>query len=232
MYAGYRSYTSIMELRSLDEEAMNFRNKADDILSLVNTQWWDESTSSYFTLTDANGSVCGNELPGTDLLYWRVIDGSDRVKNVVEAVAAAAPSGPSRGVEGQSHLPETLYRYGRSNDAYQQLIYLADGPRNVYPEASYSLTGAVVTGLMGIDLEYHSPKESLANGGYVEHVITTLPRLTDNTHRVELVHLPIRSNTLNVTHVGELQTTVTNLSGPSVMWKAYLPGTHETLSVN
>jgi hypothetical protein len=135
-------------------------------------------------------------------------------------------------VERQSHLPEILYRYGKPEAAYAQLNYLASGPRKEYPEASFCTIGAIAEGLMGIGLEYHPPAESITDGGYVECVITTRSRLTEDTDAATLARIPIRGNIVTLTHEGRFKSSLENNAGPSVIWRSYLPGMHTILHVN
>jgi hypothetical protein len=92
--------------------------------------------------------------------------------------------------------------------------------RREYPEVSYSVIGAIVTGLMGI------------SGQAARNQVTTRARLTPSTDWIEVKDLSILSNRISVRHTGSNETSVNNQSGPEFLWKAYLVGEYKELVVN
>ena len=62
--------------------------------------------------------------------------------------------------------------------------------------------GAIATGLMGLTLETVEPDKTSTDSRYVEHLITTTPRLTGATKWVEFNHVPARANEINLRHDG------------------------------
>jgi hypothetical protein len=112
------------------------------------------------------------------------------------------------------------------------LLDLTRHDRREYPEVSFAVVGAVVTGLMGIELEVHPPDEALVWGGYVDRFLTTIPRLGDTTDWAEIENLSLRANTIAVRHEGSTKTTLTNSRGPSFLWKARFLGSHRNLVVH
>lgn len=85
---------------------------------------------------------------------------------------------------------------------------------------------------MGINVEPSSPFESSIQERYVEVVVKTLPSLTKQTAWIHIRNLPIRKNVVDVRHEGLQKTTFTNVSGPSLIWQATVPGSYGTLLVN
>jgi hypothetical protein len=102
--------------------------------------------------------------------------------------------------------------------------------RQEYPEVSYSVIGAIVTGTMGITVLPMPPKAS-AEGGFVDRIVKTLPGL-GHIAWAELRNLPIRANEVAVRQEGGVKTIFTNEWGPSLIWQATFPGSFETLLVN
>jgi len=90
--------------------------------------------------------------------------------------------------------------------------------------------GAVVTGLMGIELVPAEPQQSLNEALYVDRVVRTLSRLTSRTRWVELQGLPVRANRLSVRHDGLNKTALGNTAGPSLIWNACFEGRHKLLA--
>jgi hypothetical protein len=98
---------------------------------------------------------------------------------------------------------------------------------------SYSIIGAIVTGMMGVNVDPVQPgreSELLRHSG--EQFVATLPQLTSQTTWAELQNLPVRANEITVRHEGVRKTVFTNESGPALVWRAEFPGAFETLLVN
>jgi len=125
-------------------------------------------------------------------------------------------------VETESYLPEVLYRYGRDTKAYAEILKLADPAkkRREYPEVSFALLGAIATGTMGIEPEA---------GG---RAVATRSRLTAATDWAELAGVPVLGNVLDVRHEGRHQSTLTNVSGPAVTWRAEFYAPFKELAVD
>jgi hypothetical protein len=208
--AGYRAYALIQQLKGNRDESNKFAQLSDELRAFLNTTWWDESTGSYYSFLNQEHKLVPGRI-GTWALYFRAAS-EQRIPAIVKSMLGRIQS-TEMNVEGQSHLPEILYRYGRPEEAYAQILDLTrkGKPRREYPEVSYAVIGAMVTGLMGVDV---------AEDG----TLTTLPRLTSKTGWVEMRNLPVRANTLAVRHDGLTQTTIENLSGPSIRWSACFPG--------
>jgi putative transposon-encoded protein len=141
-------------------------------------------------------------------------------------------SGP---IEEQSHHPEILYRYGAPDAAYDQMMDLAraDRTRREYPEVSFSVVGAMVTGLMGVGVDPVTPgREAAPLDYFANQFVMTLPQLTAKTAWAELRHLPVRANDLTIRHDGVTATVFTNNRGPALVWRAAFPGRFDALVVN
>jgi hypothetical protein len=212
--------------------AQTYLKKAADVKALVNGTWWDEKSKQFYSVLDKDHRLQGRA--GPQLLYRDVADDGPKAQSALDTLLAEIKKNPSSSVEGESHQPEILYRYGVPDIAYAQLLDLAreDRERREYPEVSYSVIGAMVTGLMGVNVEASSPSDSAVQGGYVEVVVKTLSGLTAQTAWAELRNLPLRSNEISVRHDGARKTVFTNLRGPSLIWQATFPGSFETLLVN
>ncbi|MGH9771122.1 MAG: hypothetical protein ACRD4Q_05415 [Candidatus Acidiferrales bacterium] len=191
------------------------------------------------------------------LLYYRAADGGPKTQAALNDLLATIRANPSGPVELESHYAEVLYRYGVPDVAYAQIMDLTRKGRyrQEYPEVSYSVVGAIVTGLMGISIEAPSPAENVVQRNFlrsaadtqiallhgvappvqwndVQAVVKTLPRLTNQTPWAEIRNLPVRDNEISVEHEGLRKTTFTNQSGPALIWQATFPGSYRTLSVD
>jgi len=254
-YAAFRDYSQIQGLRGNFDAALAYANKARSVQEFVNTKWWDQKDGHFYDLLDENYRLQGHN--GVDLLYYRAAEDGPRSEAALNDLLATIKANPPGPVELESHYPEVLYRYGATELAYSQLMDLTRKGRyrQEYPEVSFSVVGAIVTGLMGISVEAPSPDQSAAQWdflraaamtrsalllgiappiqwNYVEVVVKTLPSLTNDTPWAEMRHLPVRANKISVKHEGDQKTTFTNESGPALIWRAALPGTYAKLIVD
>jgi hypothetical protein len=230
-YSAYRGYAFIQSVRRNLDSAQALLKRAADVKSLVNTTWWNDSTHHFYATLDKDHQLQGRA--GSALLYRDIADDGPKAKAALDDFVADIKS-RSTGVEGKSHHAEILYRYGLPDLAYEQMLDLAseNHPRREYPEVSYSVVGAIVTGTMGINVAPPSPVESRTAGDYVEIIIKTLPALTKQTPWAELRNLPVRRNLVSIRHEGLQRTIFTNQAGPSLIWQAGLPGSFPSLVVN
>lgn len=231
-YAAFRGYSQIEALRGDFAAAEVYANKAGAVREFVNTTWWDEKTGHFYAVLDENHHFQGHN--GVDVLYYGVAEDGPKSKAALNDLLAAIKAEPSGPVELESHYPEVLYRYGEPDVAYSEMMDLARNGRyrQEYPEVSFSVVGAIVTGLMGIDVEAPAPHHGLQQWDYVETVVNTFPSLTEDTAWAEIRNLTVRANRVAVKQKGNQKTTFTNQSGPALIWHAALPGSHETLLVD
>jgi hypothetical protein len=230
--AAYRAYAYIEAVRGDTDTATDYLSKAVQEKSLINGGWWNAKPRHFYSYLNLNHQLQGEA--DSDLLYWNAADEGPKAEAALHGLLNRIREHPSSAVEAESHYPEVLYRYGAPGVAYSQIMDLARPGRyrQEYPEVSYSVVGAIITGLMGINVEPSVPINSATQGDYVEVVVKTLPSLTKETAWAEVGNLPIRQNEVDVRHEGLRKTRFTNLKGPSVIWQATFPGRHETLLVN
>jgi hypothetical protein len=230
-YRAFVSYSKILQLQGDYPGSIKFSEKAKRLLELINTKWWDGEEKQFYTHENKNHELVNL---GDDIyvLYWKAINDSTKLRLTLEKLNKKLPKGPMDVIEFQSHLPEILYRYNMNEPAYRQLEYLFQNDRRDYPEASFSVIGAIVTGLMGIEQEIYPPIDALSMSKYVERVVRTTPRLTNSTTWAEISHIPLMANIISVKHEGIKKTILTNNEGPSLIWKACFPGSFENLILN
>jgi hypothetical protein len=216
-YAAYVAYAQIQAARGQEEPAHAYAKKAADVRALLNTTWWNEAGQHFYSRLDKDHQLQGEA--GTALLYRDVVDDGPKI---------AAALGKGRpGLEVQ-------YRYGDPDAAYAQMLEVASGvkSRREYPEVPYSWIGALVNGTMGVTLEARSALESRTEGFWVATVVRTLSGLGTKVAWAALHHLPVRAGEISVRHDGSRKTTLTNLKGPAILWRATFAGTHDNLLVN
>jgi hypothetical protein len=229
-YAAYLSYAGIQDARHNDALAHTYLEKAAAVKELINTTWWDDKQRLYYARLSNEYQLEGHE--ALAVLYRSASDSGPKSKYALAGLTEQIRRAPSAAVESESHKPEVLYRYGAPDIAYSQVIDLTrdDRSRREYPEVSYSVIGALVTGLMGIDVDAES--YALSNqGDFVDRVIRTMPGL-GTIAWAEIHNVPVRANEVTVRHEGVTKTSFTNQKGPSLMWRAAFPGSFLSLDVN
>jgi hypothetical protein len=239
-YQALEDYSYIEAYNGDADRAAAYQKKAEMMKGFINTTWWDANGGRFYSLLDKNYQLApadpqtATHANNVELLYRGAADDGPKLDGALESLLETIKLNPSSQVEGESHYPEVLYRYGKPAIAYQEIMDLTHlgRSRQEYPEVSYSVIGAMVTGLMGINLEAPAPFEAWTSGNYTEIVVTTYPGLTAQTSWAELRDLPIRTNLVAVRQEGTHKTTLTNESGPSLIWKPMFAGTYETLTVN
>lgn len=220
-YAAFRDYAQIESLRGNSVGARNAEATATKLRNLINDTWWDAKDNTFYGLLDENRHLEGTGAQA--ILYWNAAEPGPQMQDAVKDLLASVQHRNPCAVEGESHLAEILYRYGKATAAYGVLMDLTTPGhcRQEYPEVSYSVIGAITAGLMGINM---IPVRSLE--------VETLPALTPPTTWAELRNLPIGRNAITVRHNGNQETVFTNRSGPALIWRAAFPGTYGQLFVN
>jgi len=203
-YAGYLAYANIQELRGKDSLSKEYMAKAKRLSIAFDENWWNENAQGYYAAVLQDHSYWG--IDNLAPLYFGIVEDRRKTNLALDNLVKQKP----HHVEGKSHLPETFYKYGRNDAAYEALLELADPglERREYPEVSYSMLGSVATGMMGI-----SPDARCS-------MISTVPRLIDEKEWVKIQNVPVLENEISVCHRGNSETTFTNQSGVVVHWKA------------
>ena len=220
--AAYESYARMNLIKGDQAVAKRFMALGERTRAFLNHEWWDDSQGDYHSFALPDHRFAEGWL-GSYVLYFGATEG-DHAASAMNALVRRQAEKPAN-IEAQSHYPEILYRYGRPDDAYAQILDLARSgkPRREYPEVSYAVIGAIVNGLMGIDVDPTRVQRDVAWRPALDGIILTLPRLTHETESAELKNLPVRKNRISVRHDGLTKTALTNVSGPPILWRACLP---------
>jgi len=239
-YRAFRDYAYIQAYRGNVEASQTWEKKADEVKALINSTWWDASSGHFYSLLDKDYKLqpsdphTATHVNNSEILYRGAAEEGPKLESALNDFLVSIKLNPSSQVEGESHYPEILYHYGHPDVAYAEIMDLTKPGRDrqEYPEVSYSVIGAFVTGLMGINLEVPPPLSLGPTPAYTEIVVTTLPGLISQTDWAEIRNVPIRTNMVAVRHDGVRKTTLINQSGPSFFWKATFSGSYASLSVN
>ena len=130
------------------------------------------------------------------------------------------------GIEEESYLAQIFYRYGENVAAYERILDLTrpGKERREYPEVSYSVIAAIVTGMMGVEV--------VEDGAAGHPLVRTISRLQTKSETAALRGLSIRQNLVDLEHRGDRSSTLTNRSGDTIHWQAAFSGKIPALMVN
>lgn len=231
-YSAFRAYSAIQAIRGNRPAARTALQTASQIKSLINTVWWNAPQGYFYAFFNKQHRFLGRA--GGDVLYRDAADDGPKTASALQTLLATIKTEPESAVEAKSHYPEILYRYGNPEAAYAQIMDLTrDGrERREYPEVSYSVIGAMVTGLIGLRVEPASPLSAIVEGKPFATVVTTLPQLTEKTRWAELRNLPVQDRIIHLRHEGNRSTALTNAGKSALLWKAAFPGSFRELLVD
>lgn len=213
-FQAYDVFSKILALRNEQQEAKKYRQKADSLKSFFHSFWWNEQSNRYNTLKFEDGRV--EARPSCFLLTTGVI--VEREDQALDDIL----NDHQTNIENASYFPKLFYDYEHNEAAYSKIAELGDvnRERREYPEVSYALIEAMVSGMMGIIAEPQGMQ------------ITTMSRLSTHTEWAEISGIPVLNNFITVKHEGNRKTTFTNQSGEKITWKAVFNQTVEYLWVN
>jgi hypothetical protein len=220
-YRAMRSYQEIASSQDDKKLAAELQRSADQIQHILETAAWSPARGHFNGVIqkDLSGFTSGD----TMVLYFDAIKDPAHVRGALDYV-----SNPDYwkkiNIEEESYVPQVLFRYGRTEAAYQVLFDLSSPGkhRREYPEVSYAVVAAIVTGAMGIEPSH----------GGDDFDVQTLSQPPAATDTLSLTSLRIRSNLVNVTHRGETSTRFENREGASLQWRAAFIGDAPVLFVN
>ncbi|HMD19216.1 MAG TPA: hypothetical protein VKH40_02795 [Alloacidobacterium sp.] len=221
--AEYRAIRSFKDVATENDKALaqQMQPEADAMQSLLERVGWSEQDHHYFGTIhkDKSGSGSGDTL----VLYFGAAKDPAHIRGALDYVSSPT-YWKQINIEEESYVPLTLFRYGRNEAAYQILADISSPQKNrrQYPEVSYAVIAAIVSGVMGL-----SPGP--IGGDYDVSTISRLP--TDHDHAA-LTGVRIRQNQLDVTQSGTSTTKLKNVSGPALRWRGEFPGTFTHLRID
>jgi hypothetical protein len=215
--AAYRSYAQMLRLRGEADRMLVYLQKAAEVMQFIEEHFWDEANERFNELLLTDGQYTTGGGMQIYLLYNDAVMSPEKISNTVRSIV----EGQRINIEMSSHYPDIFYRYGAHDEGYRWLLQLSDSGtrRREYPEVSFAVVGAIVSGLMGIQ-----PSETLSQ-------ITTLPRLTEATSWAQISGLSVHGNVIDVRHNGPDETVLTNRSGTPITWIAQFGGAEGQLSL-
>lgn len=224
--AEYRGFESLRLVANSQHEttlSQQYADTADKLLSLVEHGAWSEKDHHFMGFFSQDGGTHGSG--DAMVLYFGASKDPTHIRGAISYIESAGYLN-SIGIEEESYLAQTFYHYGENNAAYERIMDLTrpDKDRREYPEVSFSVIAALVTGTMGLEVvEGGNPERPLL------HSISRLPKSSDSA---TLTGVRIQENVVDLEHHGDRRSTLTNRSGPTVHWQAAFSGKIPFLIVN
>ena len=211
------------EVTGRSEQAEIYGKRGDALLKTLNEVWCDEE-KGIASAMGRDGKLLFNpkgldEISrfgvGQSLLYWDTLTGRHYIDKALEALSYNI--GKCQ-IEGLSHYPEILWRYGDRENAMRALRLLMDPacPRKEYPEASFCAIGAMATGMMGI-------RPTMTGDTADGRCIRTLSSLC-GVDWAEMTQIPVLGGLLGVRHEGDNRTLASWEAEKPVVWRAAFHG--------
>jgi hypothetical protein len=229
-YRALRLYGELLRFRRLSASASSFDAEASGIAHILATRAWDSKDHHFYNALSLHSSGVGKG--DAFILYFQAATNPSQKQMALDELKKAAHE-LDPGIEEQSYRPEILLHGNAPEEAYNQILDLSrpGRARREYPEVSYAVIGAIVNGMMGVNVV---PANSNRSDDLLAEnvVIQTLPRLSEHTAEAELDNLPIRGNVINLSNVRNHGSTMTNVFGPAFTWRASFDGVFPFLRVN
>jgi hypothetical protein len=224
--AEYRAFQSLQRIaiRMHDtQHAQRYADTANKILEIIEHRAWSEKDHHFMGFFSQDGSRHGSG--DAMVLYFGATKDPAHIRAALSSIESDKYLN-SIGIEEESYLAQTFYRYGEKRAAYERIMDLTrpDKERREYPEVSYSVLGAIATGMMGIEV---------IDDGSSEHpLLHSISRLLHESDSATLKGIRIRGNVVDLEHSGDRRSTLTNRSGEMVHWQAAFPGKVSILREN
>jgi hypothetical protein len=197
--------------------------ESDKIKSIIENVFWDEEQGRFRLLKYTDGTFGYDVDEGSDfaysLLQYKAIDDPVMVQSVLNSYSL---NKTGYNIEIASYLPNIFFKNERPEDGIYMLKYLADKStaRRDYPENSFAIVGAFVTGLMGINPT--APNE----------YIGTYSGIKDPNATAMVSNLPVIGKEIDLMHRGRHTSILRNHSDEPIYWAPYLYGEQESWFIN
>ena len=224
--AEYRAFESLRVVANSRHDVLHgqqYSNTAKGMLHLIESRAWSEQDHHFMGFFSGGGSMGGSG--DAMVLYFRATKDPSHIRAALSYIESPEYL-KSIGIEEESYLPQTLYHYGEKDAAYGLIMDLtrADKERRDYPEVPFSVIGAIVTGMMGMEVVDGGNRERL-----LLHSISRLRGVSDSA---KLSGVRVRNSLVDLEHLGDRRSTLTNHSKKPIYWQATLPGRLPILILN
>ena len=216
--AALRSYAHVLRLKGNAQQSQALLQRSHHYSQFIETYFWDTTKQRFndLYLTDDSYHVDGYMY--VFALYAGSLLSPDKISQTIHTMI----DDPRPNIEMHSYYPEVLYRYGAHAQARKEIILLSasDMKRREYPEVSFAVVGAMVSGLMGIE------------PGQTEGTVASLSRLCADDAWAEIRSVPVHGRMISVRHTGQSASVLHNRSNKPIIWTARFYGESEALQLD
>jgi hypothetical protein len=212
--AEYRAFESLRLVALSRHEvnlAVQYGHTADEIAHLIEHEAWSEEEHHFMGFFSKDGSTHGSG--DAMVLYFGATSDPTHIRGALTHIESPEYL-KNIGIEEESYLPQTFYHYGEKAAAYERMMDLSrpDKDRREYPEVSFAVISAMVSGMMGVETIYDPPLGS--------PLIRSMSRLAGKSDIATMKGIRIRQNLVDLKHTGDQESSLTNRSGPPLHWQA------------
>ena len=240
-YQATLAYAGFCKARGDEQAAQQWLEKAAALKKYFNEEWSvaDGMESTYVSAWGYDGTKYSDFSKETSwfLPLKMITEPGERTDKYLDFIAqnlgngrGTTPTAPNN-IEAYTYIPDMFFLYNRNNEAWKWMKYIlsvrddphenaSQGSNGDYPEISYTLVSQTVEGMMGV-----TPNAQ-------EKTVMTVPRLPDEVGYVTLKYQQLGDNEIRLTHKGNTASTMTNVSGETLHWKASFYGEFASLRAN
>lgn len=239
-YQATLAYAGILKARGDDQGAEEWYQKAADLKKYFNENWsvveGQEDTYARGLSTDGVTKYTGFGKENSWFMPMKMITEPGArndayiefvLENLGEGIGS---SGVPTNLEAYTYIPDMLFPYNRSDDAWKWMKYItsikdepherpSQGTNGDYPEISFTFVSQVIEGMMGVE----------PNAG--ENLVATSPRLPGEVPDVTAKYMDIGDYELDLTHTGNNASDLTNHSDKPITWEARFYGEHNFIKI-
>ena len=218
-YQGFKSYAEILKARGNVDGYNTWIAKANEILHMFRTDFWEGST--YYrgrrSLTDYSAGY-GKENSFL-MLKTLITEPGYKSEGYLDFIWDNCAND---NIEAKSYLPDVFFPYGQKERGwhYMKELYYAAPERREYPELPYTFVSHTIHWLMGIDA--HAPNNQ----------VCTLPQLPDEVLWAEADMIPVGSKMVKVLQENNSRTTLSNRSNSPINWEIRFYGNYDFINLN
>ena len=220
-YQALRAYAVAQAARGDTAGAAATTQRATALQATFEKTWYSTKAGRYIRGFNAGGPLTNFGKENSWFMPMKEITAAGaRTDAYLDFVDSSVAALPPFNIESYTYLPETFFRWGRVEQAWKWLRYVANS-RAAYPEVSYTIVGNIVEGLLGVRPD--APAAALAT---LSHLPSAVPWLKAD-------HIRLGAHDLAVHHAGAATSTLTHNAGPRPLtWTARFAGQHATITVN
>lgn len=240
-YQATLAYAGMLKARGEEEASAEWYQKAADLKAYFNETWSvaDDMDSSYVCAWGPNGEKYSDFSKETSwfIPMKLITEPGERNDEYIDFILQNLGSGigststaPSN-IEAYTYIPDMLFAYNRSDDAWKWMEYIASvkdnpherpiqGTNGDYPEISFTYVSHTIEGMMGVE----------PNAG--ENFVATSPRLPSAVPDATAKYMQIGDYELDLTHSSNTDSTLTNHNADkAITWEARFYGDHKYIQV-